>query len=80
MKSYFISDYFNYISRFDRKPKKFVEGRWKKVPDFNKIIRTVTIEGVNIPVLSLHYEAEAYMKLGRKNKVDMIYKYIKNVH
>lgn len=56
---------------------KLVEGKWEKPPDLNKIIEILCIEDINLPVLALAYEAEAYMKLGRTSKANILYKHIK---
>lgn len=55
---------------------KLVEGKWEETPDLNEIIKIIIIDDVNIPVLSLEYEAEAYMKLGRENKAKILHDFI----
>lgn len=47
-----------------------------ETPDLNEIIKIIIIDDVNIPVLSLEYEAEAYMKLGRENKAKILHDFI----
>lgn len=59
---------------------KIVDGHWEKTPDLHHIKRTISIENLDIPVLSLEYEAEAYMKFGRLKKANILYNYIKNAH
>lgn len=55
---------------------KSVEGRWEKTPDLRQIIRFIRFEDMELPVLSLEYEAQAYHKLGRMDKAEMIMQYV----
>ena len=48
------------------------DGSWKEPVDLNRYKRIVEIEGMRVPVLSLEYEYQAYVKLGRVNKVEML--------
>ncbi|MGD2247092.1 MAG: hypothetical protein PVF58_01715 [Candidatus Methanofastidiosia archaeon] len=48
------------------------KGIWKNPPDLTKHIQWVKIEGMEIPVLSLEYEYQAYMLLGRTEKAEKI--------
>lgn len=45
--------------------KKRPDGSWEEAVPLPSIIEHVQFEGMNIPVLSLAYEAQAYKKIGR---------------
>jgi len=53
------------------------DGTWEKPVDLKRHQRIVEIDGMKIPVLSLEYEYQAYLKLGRKKKAQMLKKVIK---
>ncbi len=44
------------------------EGTWEPPPDLNAHKQFVEIAGMRIPVLSVEYEYQAYLKLGRLDK------------
>jgi len=44
------------------------DGTWEPPPDLNAHKQFVEIAGMRIPVLSLEYEYQAYLKLGRLDK------------
>lgn len=48
--------------------KRTSNGKWQPVDDLRKHIRLIEIDDMEIPVLSLDYEYEAYMQLGREGK------------
>jgi hypothetical protein len=50
---------------------KHVDG-WENPIDPSKYKRFIDIEGMKIPVLSLEYEYEAYLKLGRIERAEML--------
>ena len=45
---------------------------WDEPPDLNRFKRRVEIDGMQIPVLSLEYEAQAYRKMGRFERAEML--------
>ena len=52
--------------------KRLDDGSWIGAPDLYPIIRLVDLDGVNVPVLDLEYEKEAYRILGRIDAVRKI--------
>lgn len=44
---------------------KWVNGRWQPPPDLTQHCEFVKFDGLELPVLSLTYEQEAYEKMGR---------------
>ncbi len=52
------------------------DGSWEAV-DLSKYKRVVEIQGMKIPVLSLEYEYQAYMRLGRIDKAEMLREWLK---
>ena len=57
--------------------KRTSEGTWQPVDDLKKYLRRVKIDDLAIPVLSLEYEYEAYMQLGREDKARFLYNWLK---
>ncbi len=53
-------------------------GGWEEPVDLVPITRMVDIEGMQVPVLSLEYECEAYAKLGRADRADEIRRWLVN--
>jgi hypothetical protein len=51
--------------------KRCEDGSWEAV-DLSKYKRVVEIRGMQIPVLSLEYEYQAYLRLGRVDKAEML--------
>lgn len=51
---------------------KYVNGVWEESVDLKKYKRVVEFKDMNIPVLDLEYEYEAYMKIGRKEKANIL--------
>lgn len=56
--------------------KRDAEGRWDSPVDLREYREYVEIEGMQIPVLSLAYEYEAYLRLGRVEKAEMLRKWL----
>ncbi len=56
--------------------KRLRDGNWENPVDLNKYKRFIEIEGMKIPVLSLEYEYQAYLKLGRTEKAEMLRKWL----
>jgi hypothetical protein len=52
--------------------KRIDEHRWEEIVKVEKYRKWVEIEGMQIPVLSLEYEYQAYLKMGRVEKAEMI--------
>jgi len=52
--------------------KREVDESWDGPPDLSRYKRFVEVDGMRIPVLSLEYEEQAYRKMGRVEKADMI--------
>jgi len=55
---------------------KKVNDEWEPPVDINRYKRFVQIEGMEIPVLDLEYEYQAYLKLGRVEKAKMLKKFL----
>lgn len=52
--------------------KQLADGSWEEPVDLERHKRFVEVEGMQIPVLSLEYEYEAYLKLGRFERAHML--------
>jgi hypothetical protein len=52
--------------------KRLPDGTWEKAVDIKRHKRSIVVENMHIPVLSLEYEYEAYIKLGRFERAQMI--------
>ncbi|MDI6642249.1 MAG: hypothetical protein QME68_08090 [Elusimicrobiota bacterium] len=52
--------------------KRLEDGSWENPMDLEHHKRIVEVEGMKVPVLSLEYEYQAYMKLGRIDKAEML--------
>ena len=52
--------------------KRLEDGTWEAPVDLRSHRQVVPIEGIDIPVLSLAYEAQAYLKLGRLERAEML--------
>ena len=48
------------------------DGAWEEPTDLNRHRRFVDVDGMRIPVLSLEYEYQAYLKLGRIERAEML--------
>jgi hypothetical protein len=53
------------------------DGTWEPPPDLNRHKRFVETGGMRIPVLSLEYEYEAYLKLGRTEKAQLLKRWLR---
>jgi len=56
--------------------KRLENGSWEEPVDLEKHKQIVHIEGMRIPVLSLEYEYQAYLRLGRIEKAEMFRKWL----
>ena len=52
--------------------KRLEDGSWENPVDLEHHKRVVEVEGMQIPVLSLEYEYQAYLKLGKIDKAEML--------
>jgi hypothetical protein len=48
------------------------DGSWEPPPDLEAVMEWATWQGRRLPILSLHYELEAYRLLGRTDRADEI--------
>jgi len=55
---------------------KWVNGRWEPPPDLNKHREFIQFDGMELPVLSLAYEREAYEKMGRMETAVLLQKWL----
>jgi hypothetical protein len=58
--------------------KKLKNDSWEKPVNVNNYKEIIKLESMEIPVLSLEYEHEAYRQLGRIEKAKLIKKYLKS--
>ena len=56
--------------------KRDANGAWGAAVDLQTHRRLADFEGMTIPVLSLEYECEAYMKLGRTERAGMLRRWL----
>ena len=52
--------------------KRLEDGSWENPVDLEHHKRVVEVEGMKVPVLSLEYEYQAYLKLGKIDKAEML--------
>ncbi len=52
------------------------DGTWEAPPALNRHRIWLEVEGMRLPVLSLEYEEQAYRKLGRTEKADMLRRWL----
>ncbi|GAH37169.1 unnamed protein product [marine sediment metagenome] len=60
--------------------KRLEDGSWENPVDLEYHKRVVEVEGMKVSVLSLEYEYQAYMKLGRIDKAKMLRKWLNSEH
>jgi hypothetical protein len=60
--------------------KRLEDGSWEKPVDLEHHKRVIEVEGMQVPVLSLEYEYQAYLKLGRIRKAEMLRKWLHGEH
>jgi len=60
--------------------KRLEDGSWENPVDLKNHKKVVEIEGMQIPVLSLEYEYQAYMNLGRIEKAEMLRNWLQGEH
>ena len=56
--------------------KRLADGSWEEAVDLKQYKRVVEIEGMQVPVLSLEYKYQVYLKLGRIEKAEMLKKWL----
>ena len=56
--------------------KRLEDGSWENPVDLERHKRVVEVEGMQVPVLSLEYEYQAYLGLGRIDKAEMLKKWL----
>jgi hypothetical protein len=57
--------------------KRLEDGTWEEPVDLERYKQSVEVEGMQIPVLSLEYEYQAYLKLGRLEKAQILRKVLR---
>jgi hypothetical protein len=60
--------------------KRLPDGSWEEPVNLEKVRKWVDWEGKRFPVMDLEYEAEAYRKLGRVEKADLIKRWLCGYH
>ncbi len=58
--------------------KRIDEHTWEEIVRVEEYRKWVEIEGIQIPVLSLEYEYQAYLKMGRVEKASQIRSWLQN--
>ena len=58
--------------------KRLPTGEWEPPVDVEKYREFIDFEGMNLPVLSLEYEEQAYRRLGRIEKANKIKEWLTN--
>jgi hypothetical protein len=58
--------------------KRLPDGTWEPPVDIAQHRRFVEVEGMRLPVLSLTYEYQAYLTLGRLEKAEMLRRWLQN--
>ena len=58
--------------------KRLEDGTWEEPVELERYRQCVEVEGMRVPVLSLEYEYQAYMKLGRIEKAQMLRKVLQD--
>ena len=60
--------------------KRLEDGSWENPVDLERHKRVIEVEGMQVPVLSLEYEYQAYLKLGRIEKAEVLRKWLHGEH
>ena len=55
---------------------KLPNGNWENPPDLARHKQTVLVDDMQVPVLSPEWEYQASLKLGRKEKAEMVRTYL----
>lgn len=56
--------------------KRLADGTWEAPVDLSRHKAFVDVEGMRVPVLSLEYEEQAYRKMGRIEKAELLRKWL----
>ena len=56
--------------------KRDADGGWEEIVDLVRYRRMVEIDGLIVPVLSLEYEYQAYLKFGRTERAKMLRRWL----
>lgn len=57
--------------------KRLRDGTWDSPPDIARWRRWITVEKRQIPVLALVYEIEAYRKMGRQERANLLHDFLR---
>jgi hypothetical protein len=57
---------------------KWVNGRWQPPPDLTQHREFIQFDGMELPVLSLAYECDAYKKMGRVETAVILQQWLEN--
>jgi len=60
--------------------KRLEDGSWEDPVDLLRYKKIIESLGMKVPVLSIEYEYKAYFKLGRVDKADILWNWIKDNH
>ena len=60
--------------------KRLENGTWEEPINLDRYKRSIVVEGMQIPVLSLEYEYQAYLKLGRIEKAEVLKQALKRMN
>ncbi|MFQ6032212.1 MAG: nucleotidyltransferase domain-containing protein [Candidatus Zixiibacteriota bacterium] len=60
--------------------KRLEDGSWENPVNLQRYKQVIEVEGMQIPLLSLEYEYQAYLKLGRIEKAEMLRKWLHGEH
>ena len=60
--------------------KRLGDGNWENTVDLKQHKRVVETQGMQIPILSLEYEYQAYLRLGRIDKAEILRKWLHGEH
>jgi hypothetical protein len=56
--------------------KRLPDGAWSPIPDIPQLRQYVELDGLEVPVLDLSYEAEAYELLGRRSRAEELRRWL----
>lgn len=57
--------------------KRLPDGSWERPPDLLNYREFIEFQGMNLPVLSLEYEQQAYARLGREEKAHQLAEWLR---
>jgi hypothetical protein len=56
--------------------KRLADGTWEQAADISRIRHVVEYDGIRVPLLRLEHECDAYRKLGRVERADLIERWL----